>query len=113
MPLSRAYLTDVKRLALAHRHNGETDEEVKDYILGFYDRFYLYVRAGKLCGYADYWISGEGELKTLYIYDIICKGNIFEMWKYCKDSLKENNIKHIAFKRVKYNDNSFRRYYRR
>ena len=99
---SRQYLTEVKRLAKAHRHNNESDQDIDEYVLGFYDKFYLFVKNGELKGYCDYWISGKGELKTLYIYDLVChRGCLKDMWKYCKDTMRKLNIHKIVFKRPK------------
>jgi hypothetical protein len=107
MTKSRLSLIEqVKRLAKLHRHNGESDEEIDNYVLGFYDRFYLYVKNGHLRGYADYYIID----KTVYIYDLVChRGCLKDMWAYCKDQMKELGINRIVFRRPKEEERGYGR----
>ena len=95
-------------LALKYRHEDETKEQVENYVREYGDRFYLYIKNDKLLGYCDYYCIE----RTLYIYDMICVGNLWQMWRYCKGFMEEHNINTIVFNRVKYNGKK-RIYHRR
>lgn len=84
----------VLELAKKHRQK-ETDIEIETYVKEYGDKFYVYWEKDEVKGYCDYFVIDD----ELTIYDLVCEGNLFRMWKYCKQFMKDNKIKTIRFKR--------------
>lgn len=98
---------EVLKLAKQNKLLGETDKQVEDYINTHYDKFYVYCEDDEVKGYADYFIVEN----TLYIYDMVCKGNIWKMMEYCRQFMRKHNLKYIEFKRLK-QGNKYKKYRR-